>query len=102
LLDQNHNERSHGLIKLNGIKFVSKSYELENNPEKKDFQLLVHDGSAPEKQHYQQLPSGDDNLIKVTSKERNLTAFFAKDKYYLPVLVRRNKFTYKLDTIEFN
>ncbi|CAC9462835.1 hypothetical protein [uncultured Gammaproteobacteria bacterium] len=78
------------------------TYELENNPEKKDFQLLVHDGSAPEKQYYQQLPSGDDNLIKIISKARNLTAFFAKDKYYLPVLVHRNKFTYKLDTLEFN
>ncbi|CAC9650171.1 hypothetical protein [bacterium endosymbiont of Bathymodiolus sp. 5 South] len=78
------------------------THELENNPKKKDFELLVHDGNAPEKQYYQQLPSGDNNLIKVISKERNLTAFFAKDKYYLPVLVHRNKFTYKLDTLEFN
>jgi hypothetical protein len=78
------------------------TYELENNPEKKDFQLLVHDGSAPEKQYCQQLPSGDDNLIKVTSKERSLTAFFGKGKCYWPVLVGGNKFTYKLDTIEFN
>ena len=78
------------------------AHELENNPEKKDFHLLVHDGKAPEKQYYQQMPSGDDNLIKVISKERNLTAFFAKDKYYLPVLVHRNKFTYKLNVIEFN
>jgi hypothetical protein len=78
------------------------THKLEKNPEKIDFHLLVHDGRAPEKQYYQQVPSGNDNLIKVISKERNLTAFFAKDKYYLPVLVHRNKFTYKLDAIEFN
>lgn len=78
------------------------AYELKNNPEKTEFHLLVHDGRAPEKQYYQQIPSGNDNLIKIINKKRNLTAFFAKDKYYLPVLVHRNKFTYKLDAIEFN
>lgn len=78
------------------------SHNLEKNPKKVEFYLLVHDGRAVEKQYYQQVPSDRDNLIKVISKERNLSAYFAKDKYYLPVLVHRDNFTYKLNTIKFN
>jgi len=78
------------------------SHNLEKNPKKLEFNLLVHDGIAVEKQYYRQVPSGHDNLIKVISKERNLSAYFAKDKYYLPVLLHRDNFTYKLNTIKFN
>ncbi len=78
------------------------THELENNPEKKYFNLLVNNGRVLKKQRYQQVPSGNDNLIKIINKEKKLTAFFAKDKFYLPILVRKNKFTYTLNTIDFN
>ncbi len=78
------------------------SHGLERNPEQNKFYLLVHDGRVAEKQVYQQVPSGSDNLIKVISKERNLSAYFARDRHYLPVLVHRDNFTYKLDSIQFD
>ncbi len=78
------------------------THELEKNPEKTEFYLWVHNGRIAKKRYYQQVPSDDDNLIKIISKKQNLVAYFAKDKYYLPVLIHRNNFTYKLDTIQFN
>lgn len=74
---------------------------LEKNPNKKDFYLLVNDGKVLEQQHYEQVQSDDDNLIKVISKEKNIEAYFAKNKHYLPVLIHRDEFTYRLDSIKW-
>jgi hypothetical protein len=74
---------------------------LEKNPAKREFYFLMNDGKSITKKHYHQIQSDDDNLIKVVDSKGKLEVYFARDKYYLPVLIRRNKFTYRLKSIQF-
>ncbi|CAC9992127.1 hypothetical protein BAZOLSSOX_2327 [uncultured Gammaproteobacteria bacterium] len=74
---------------------------LEKNPTKKDFYFLVNDGKKISKKHYYQTQNSNNNLIKFVSSNGDSEVYFAIDKYYLPVLIRHKKFTYRLNSIQF-
>lgn len=79
---------------------LSLSYALKNNPKQSDFYFLVNDGEDIEKHHYQQVTNEDTNLIKIINKDKQIEAFFAKDKDYLPVLIKKKHFSYQLLTLK--
>ncbi|SMM98861.1 hypothetical protein SPONN_59 [uncultured Candidatus Thioglobus sp.] len=81
--------------------FLAFTNALEKNPNQTDFYFTVNDGEEAEEKHYQQVKSEDKNLIKIVNLKKKLTAYFAIDKHYLPVLIYRKKFSYRLNSVQF-
>ncbi|WP_138145561.1 hypothetical protein [Bathymodiolus heckerae thiotrophic gill symbiont] len=80
--------------------FLAFTNALERNPNQTDFYFTVHDGKKAEKNHYQQVSNKDKNLIKIIDS-KYMEAYFAKDKYYLPVLVKLKNIIYELTSVQF-
>jgi hypothetical protein len=68
---------------------------LEKNANKKDFYLLLNDGKSVTKKYYRKTHEGN-NLIKVVSEDGNTEVHFAKDRHYIPILIRNKNFSYEL------
>ncbi len=81
--------------------FLSLSHGLAQNPKQSDFYFVVNDGKKVEKHHYQQVENKNSNLIKIINPEKHIEAYFAKNKHYLPVIVNKKKFSYKLNEVTF-
>lgn len=81
--------------------FLALTYALEKNPTQKNFYFWVNDGKKVKKQHYQRVKNDDTNLTKVINIQDDIQAYFAKDKHYLPVLIQRLKFSYRLKQVTF-
>ncbi len=69
---------------------------LERNPAQTDFYFSVNNGKKVKQHHYQQVKYEDKNLIKIIRPGKQFEAYFAKDKNYLAVLIKRKKLTYRL------
>lgn len=80
--------------------FLAFTNALERNPNQTDFYFTVHNGEKAEKNHYQQASSDNKNLIKIADS-KHMEAYFAKDKHYLPVLVKLKNIIYKLKSVQF-
>ncbi|SMN10798.1 hypothetical protein SPBRAN_973 [uncultured Candidatus Thioglobus sp.] len=81
--------------------FLAFTYALEKNPNQTDFYFKVNDGKEVKEKHYQQVKSDDKNLIKIVRPGKQLEAYFAKNKHYLPVLINKKKFSYTLTNVVF-
>ncbi|CAC9951374.1 hypothetical protein [uncultured Gammaproteobacteria bacterium] len=77
------------------------SNTLEKNPNKKDFYFLLNDGKEVVKKHYRQVHNDDKNLIKVVSSKGDSEIYFSRSKHYIPILIRRKEFTYRLNSLHY-
>ncbi len=81
---------------------LSISNALAKNSNEKNFYLLLNNGESIAKKYYQQVQNNSSNLIHVISSDGNTEVYFARNKYYIPVLIRNKDFTYKLNSVNFN
>ncbi len=81
---------------------LSISNALTKNSNEKNFYLLLNNGESIAKKYYQQVQNNSSNLIHVISSDGNTEVYFARNKYYIPVLIRNKDFTYKLNSVNFN
>ncbi len=81
---------------------LSISNALAKNSNEKNFYLLLNNGESIAKKYYQQVQNNSSNLIHVISSDGNTEVYFARNKYYIPVLIRNKNFTYKLNSVNFN
>ena len=81
---------------------LSISNALTKNSNEKNFYLLLNNGESIAKKYYQQVQNNSSNLIHVISSDGNTEVYFARNKYYIPVLIRNKNFTYKLNSVNFN
>ena len=81
--------------------FLALADALAKNPKQTDFYFTVNNGKQTEQQHYQQVANDNPNLIKIINPAKQIEAYFAKHKNYLPISVNKKKFSYKLDSVSF-
>lgn len=81
--------------------FLAFTHALQKNPQQKDFYFKINDGKTVENQHYQNVESDIDNRIKIINTDKNIQAYFAKDKRYLPVFIQKSEFSYRLKQVIF-
>jgi len=69
---------------------------LEKNPNQTDFYFPLNNGKKISKKYYKKVLNDNNNLIRVISSDANTEVYFARNKHYIPTLIRNKKITYQL------
>ena len=81
--------------------FLALSNEINNNPDKIDFDFRVNDGKKIEQHRYQIMESDNSNTVKIIEKDRNIELHFSKSQNALFTYFKNPRLSLKLKNVIF-